>query len=178
MLSSIILKDNRLCGCTLSRRIWLALIAVHLPAFITSWNSSFTGSAGMDIHPNCLWLSGAIAFFILKALDLPQLRFANNNRNIAVITISLALMHLNVIGAHLGFEAIHAGLPLLAAIILATGISSVQSRIDRFIVSGMGIFKATVTPLLLSPTGKPAHPATWGLLSVLPVRVPRAPPAL
>ena len=91
--------------------------------------------------------------------------------------ISLALMHLNVIGAHLGFEAIHAGLPLLAAVVLATGISSVQSSIDEFLVSGMGIFKVPVTSLQPSLTGKHSATATCGPLLALPVRIPRAPPA-
>ena len=107
--------------------LWFSLLAVHIPAVVAIARSLAQGESSISIW-SLLGLAATIAFFTLKCLDVPFLRFKGHGTKIAFL-LACAIVHRGVVTGPLVVQVIDDA-PLIAAVAGAASLFT-SSRLRR-----------------------------------------------
>ncbi len=164
----------------LGRMAWALLLAIHLPALLKSWRGCWRLLFGTDAGgpsdwqlAGAIWLTAAVAFFVLKIWGVPWLRFRTSPRCLVVAALAVLLMHGGALGLPDHTVAIPGDAPLVTSLLLLFGLE----RVQEFLCAATAAACGAAEPRALrwrcaALITTPLH----ARLAVL-VRAPRAPPA-
>lgn len=82
---------------SLTRLFWLVMATAHLRALLGEWRAMFVEGVGLEALGGSIILTVSMAFFLLKLLDVPALRFHVDRRSCIAFCMIVALLHLDVI---------------------------------------------------------------------------------
>jgi len=104
---------------------------VHAPVLVELWHVLISEGAGSIRLSSFLGLNLATVFFALKIWGVRLLEFETNRRSLIAITLAVALMHGNVVGAWSSYIAVPQEAPIAASVLLMSGLSRLQRALRR-----------------------------------------------
>jgi hypothetical protein len=110
----------------LGRLFWVSLLLIHASAFAKLLRAA-CGSQALEAEIiGCVWLTVAMAFFVLKAFGVPWLRFRTDRRSQVAILTAILLIHSGPLGLPLASVLAPTNMPLLGALVLAATLDQVH----------------------------------------------------
>jgi hypothetical protein len=150
------------------------MLCIHTPALLKYWRVILHGTVSDAQLAGCLWLTLAVAFFLLKLLDPRCLRFQTSARALLTTAVAVLLMHGKTAGLPTYTLALPGDVPLITSSLFAMGLQRVQGLISVLLAAGRR--RASRPPVVWAPVrGAAPTPCCW---RPLPSRAPRPPPAL
>lgn len=124
-------QHSRSQRLAMGRCFWIVMAIVHAPALVGLWHALISEGAGSIRLSSFLGLNLATVLFVLKVWGVRLLEFEADRRSLIAITLAVALMHGNVIGAWSSCIAVPQEVPIAASILFASGLSRVQRALRR-----------------------------------------------
>lgn len=94
----------------LARAFWVCALIGHAPALLTACGRFLANPLDADLVLRSAALATATVFFLLKILDLPQLRLVRDWQSLLAMTVVVSLLHAGVMhraardGQAVGFQ--------------------------------------------------------------------------
>lgn len=104
---------------------WAALTAIHLPVLAASLTPFLAGTWHAGSVATLLLVLASVAFFVLKLVDLPALRFRRRGRATLAFTVIAALIHGDALVGSVGEPAV---LEVASVVLVAEAVRRFASR--------------------------------------------------
>ena len=130
---SAMIRQIRLSAASLRRLLWLVMGLLHLPALWGAGQALLAGGFDLERVIGCVVLVVTTAFFALKVIDVPCLRFRVDRHSLVVLLAVAALLHLDVVRPADNPTLIPECTTLVATTWLVGGVLSVRRRLCEFL---------------------------------------------